>query len=106
MAAEGVSAFSQFAPQRLKIVNLSVENHHVSAISRFHRLMSLIAQVHNSQAAMPQRQAHFRVRPYPFIIGTAMAQGVGHSEGYPLQLHFPRPSARLTKSSNATHTNS
>ena len=86
MAAESPPSLLQLAFQVNEVVNLSIENHDVTAIDRVHWLVALLAQILNSQPPVAQGNTGCGICPRSFIVRAAMAQSRGHTQRSLFQL--------------------
>ena len=103
MAAKRVTSLLQPAPERVEIVNLSIEREHITAIGGVHGLVPFGAEVQNRQAAMAEGQPCAGIGPQAFIIRPAVAQSRRHSEDDLLQLDAVDIASRVPKSGDSTH---
>ena len=66
-------------PQLREIVDLAVEDHHETTVSRVHRLLARLAQIQNGQPPMPQRDAAGLVAPPALTVWAAMREPARHA---------------------------
>src|SRR5207237_3412250 len=62
----------------LVVINLAVEDDHVTLACRKHRLMPGGRQIDNRQPALRQRDAGLSIGPHAVIVRPAMPEQVGH----------------------------
>ena len=83
------------------VVDLAVEDHHVTAAFGRHRLMSCRRHIDNREAAMTERDAGRRIDPMALVIGTAMSDRQRHPPKRVVQIN--RSGSAVDEAGYSTH---
>jgi len=71
----------QLFAQTLEVINLAIEDDHVTAARRGHRLRTGLGQVDDAQTAKSECGSRAGIDPRPFVIRTAVYEPRCHSLG-------------------------